>query len=79
MNKFLKDCMTDNDNETYELESLSFFIVILTVLGLTIAQFCFTHDFDAGKLGTCITAISTARGISRGINNYTRKQTGSDQ
>jgi hypothetical protein len=70
MNKIIKDLFTESDNATFEIESLLLPLIILVFLGLTIAKFCFTLQFNPTEFGGCITAIYGAKAVVTGIKKY---------
>lgn len=50
--KFLKDCLTGLDNETYDVARILWACGVIVYLGLAISDVCVTHRFPYAEFGT---------------------------
>lgn len=66
--KLLRDALTGVDNETFSAPKVSGFLVVLSFLGLSIADFVMNKKFDPTAFGTgaglAIAAMGAATKLS---------------
>lgn len=63
--KWLKDLLTERDNETFEVSAVLAFLSVLVFLGLSIWKMILTRQFDPISYGTGASAIIGGGGLSR--------------
>ncbi len=63
--KWLKDILTERDNETAELSAVLAFLTVLVFLGLAVWKMWQTKQFDPISYGTGASAIIGGGGLSR--------------
>jgi hypothetical protein len=75
MNKIIKDCLTERNNDTYEILRLSFWPTLIVFLLLSIIDTCMQHKFNYSGFAAGITTIP----ISFGIGILSKKHTENDK
>jgi len=68
MNKFLKDCLTEIDGESYDVARILFIAGVVCFLGLACFHVIFLrHDFDAIGYGTGLGGLLGGGGAGIGL------------
>jgi hypothetical protein len=63
--KWLKDILTEKDNETFEFSALLAFLSVLVFIGLSVWKMWTIKQFDPISYGTGASAIIGGGGLSR--------------
>lgn len=72
--KFLKDLLTENDNETYCLARvLSILVVLCFIVGAAL-MFWYTKKFDFSGYGSCAMQLLGGSGALIGLKQVSSKQ-----
>lgn len=66
--RFFRDVLTETSSE-YDITRVSFFIIVLTYVGITVSILCFKHDIDLLDWSIGAATIMGLGGTSVGVRS----------